>query len=76
MAHVAAFILLASFFIQCSYLHTLQAPIEADVGDVAYGSIDVYDSKLHLNWQGKLPHDSPMGWPKDMLIQNQVKNYY
>jgi manganese-dependent ADP-ribose/CDP-alcohol diphosphatase len=31
------------------------APLECEVGEVAYGVFDVHDDHLHLHWTGKLP---------------------
>lgn len=45
------------------------APIECDEGQVAFGSIDIYNDKLQLKWTGKLPPNAtPEDWPPVMPI--------
>eukprot|EP01035_Chromulina_nebulosa_P020262 gene20262-26305_t len=59
-----------SYTIDSKGIHHLipPAPIECPDGEVAYGSIKVYDNKLSLEWIGKVPENTVHPWPNQLLI--------
>lgn len=51
------------------------APIECDLGEKAYGLIDVYDDHLMMNWVGKKPREDIFRpWPEKIdLLPQQIQ---
>lgn len=43
------------------------APLECAEGEVSYGTVDVFESHLQLNWTGKVPDRTP--WPTLLPIR-------
>ncbi|KAJ1461529.1 Metallo-dependent phosphatase-like protein [Pelagophyceae sp. CCMP2097] len=47
---------------------TPPAPLECEVGEKAYGRVDVYDDRAVLNWCGKTPIKSKDPWPSELFF--------
>lgn len=45
------------------------APIECNMGQTAFGNIEVYEDELILRWTGKTPRDNEVPWPVNMKIR-------
>lgn len=46
------------------------APLECAEGEVSYGTVEVYQSHLKLNWRGKVPIHTP--WPRILPFRSQL----
>lgn len=42
---------------------TPAAPLECDLGQVSYGTVDVFADRAHINWVGKRPASPTLPWP-------------
>lgn len=48
---------------------TAPAPLECDVGEVAYGRVAVFERHLELRWTGRVPQKT--GWPTVLPYRHQ-----
>lgn len=48
------------------------APIETDLSDDAFATIEVFKDRLHIIWDGKVPDNTHSPWPREIEFRRKV----